>query len=101
MADGRKNNGGNSTKAKGIDKRKNQYKDVLEKAVTPEHLIEVIKMLYKKSTQDEDVGASKILLEYYLGKPTQEVINTNLNINEEELTKDVIDKIKERIENYY
>ena len=34
MADNRKNNGnkGHSTKAKGVDKRKNEYKTALDKA---------------------------------------------------------------------
>ena len=34
--DKRKNNGGNSTKAKGADKRKNEYKDVVKSVVTVE-----------------------------------------------------------------
>lgn len=99
--DKRKNNGGNSTVAKGIDKRKNGYKNILEDALTPDDLSKVVKMLYNKSINDEDVNASKILLEYYLGKPTQSVINENINYNEESLTAEKIDEIKNRITNAY
>jgi hypothetical protein len=34
-------------------------------------------MLFNKSIKDEDVNASKILLEYYLGKPTQTIEQNN------------------------
>ena len=79
--DKRKLNGGHSTKAKGIDKRKNEYKSVLENALKPDELKNVIQMLYKKSINDFDVPASKILLEYYLGKP-KETIETTHNVND-------------------
>jgi hypothetical protein len=99
--DKRKNNGGNSTIAKGFDKRKNGYKDILEQALTPGQLSLVIKMLYNKSIKEDDVNASKILLEYYLGKPTQSVINENINYNEESLTPEKIEEIKKQITNAY
>ena len=79
--DKRKLNGGHSTKTKGIDKRKNEYKSVLENALTHEDLQKVVKMLYGKAINDFDVPASKILLEYYLGKP-KETIETTHNIND-------------------
>jgi|AntAceMinimDraft_16_1070373.scaffolds.fasta_scaffold22327_2 hypothetical protein len=76
---GRESNGGHSTKAKGIDRRKNPYKDILNDALTEKQLLEVVRMLHKKATEDFDVAASKILMEYYLGKPTQQMdINTNV-----------------------
>ena len=90
--DKRKFNGGNSTKAKGIDKRKNEYKSVLENALTHEDLQKVVKMLYGKAINDQDVPASKILLEYYLGKP-KETIETTHNINDFNI-KDIV-KFKE------
>jgi hypothetical protein len=99
--DERKNNGGNSTVAKGFDKRKNPYKEILEKALKPDKLALVIKMLYNKSINEQDVNASKILLEYYLGKPTQSVINENINYNEESLTPERIEEIKKQITNAY
>ena len=86
--DKRKLNGGHSTKAKGIDKRKNEYKSVLENALKPDELQKVIQMLYNKSIKDNDVPASKILLEYYLGKP-KETIETTHNINDFNI-KDIV-----------
>ena len=71
--DKRKNNGGNSTKAKGIDKRKNPYKMAVLNAVTDEELTKLIKVIYKKAIKDEDVQASKVVLEYCLGKPKQQM----------------------------
>jgi len=74
---GRESNGGHSTKAKGIDKRKNEFKDVLNDALTFKDLTSVIKMLLNKSVKDEDTTAAKILMEYYLGKPTQTIEQKN------------------------
>ena len=78
--DKRKNNGGNSTKAKGVDKRKNEYRELLDKAATPDEVIEVIKTLKVKAIEKQDVNAIKLFLEYYLGKP-KETIETTHNVN--------------------
>lgn len=78
--DGRKNNGGNSTKSLGVDKRKNQYLELLESASTPEEVTEVIKKLKEIATVKGDVQAIKLFLEYYLGKP-KETIDQNVNLN--------------------
>ena len=86
--DKRKNNGGNSTKAKGFDKRKNEYKTVLENALTHDELKGVVRMLYQKSIKDFDVPAAKILMEYYLGKP-KETIETTHNLNDFNI-KDIV-----------
>ena len=67
--DKRKFNGGNSSKTKGVDKRKNQYRDALEQANTVEDVVEVLKMVKSKAVNDRDIQASKLFLEYYLGKP--------------------------------
>ena len=77
--DKRKNNGGNSTKAKGADKRKNEYKDVVKSVVTVERLAEVLTMLLGKAIDEQDIPASKLLLEYALGKPTEK---KDITINE-------------------
>ena len=98
--DKRKNNGGNSTKAKGVDRRKNEYKTALASSSTVEEVEEVIKVL-KAQAKEGDLAAVKLFLEYYLGRPTQEVLNTNINIDEKELTKEIIDKIKGSIANEY
>ena len=77
--DKRKNNGGNSTKAKGADKRKNEYKDVVKSVVTVDKLAEVLTMLLGKAINEQDIPASKLLLEYALGKPTE---TKDITINE-------------------
>lgn len=81
MEDRRKYNGGNSTKAKGVDKRKNEYKSVLENTLNPDELSTVIRMLYDKAIEKQDVKAAQIILEYYLGKP-KETIETTHNVND-------------------
>jgi len=79
--DKRKNNGnkGHSTKAKGADKRKNEYKDIVKTVVTVEKLADVLKMLLGKAIDEQDIPASKLLLEYALGKPTEK---KDITINE-------------------
>lgn len=73
--DKRKNNGGNSTKAKGIDKRKNEYKKLLDKASTSEEVVSVIVKL-KQEALKGDMQAIKLFLEYYLGRPTERIDHT-------------------------
>ena len=80
MADGRKNNGGNSTKAKGLDKRKNQYKTALAEASTVEEVKQVIHNLKLKALGD-DIQAIKLFLAYYLGNP-KDTIETTHTIND-------------------
>jgi len=88
--DKRKNNGGNSTKAKGIDRRKNPYKDILNDALNEEQLLEVVRMLHRKATKDFDVSASKILMEYYLGKPVQTIDQNNTHTVNDFNIKDLL-----------
>jgi len=88
--DKRKFNGGNSTKASGVDKRKNEYRSALEQAATVEDVIEVIKMVHTKAVSKQDIKAAQLFLEYYLGKPNQSIdINSSegFNINFNELFK--------------
>lgn len=77
--DGRKNNGnkGHSTKSNGLDKRRNEYKNMLDDALTEDQLKKVVKMLYGKAINDQDTNAAKVVLEYYLGRPMQMIENTN------------------------
>ena len=81
MADNRKNNGnkGHSTKAKGLDRRKNPYKNIVQEVVTVDKLADVLKMLLGKAIEEQDISASKLLLEYSLGKPTE---TKDITINE-------------------
>ena len=73
--DGRKNNGntGHSTKAKGIDKRKNSYRDAVEEAITPNDIIEILHKFKELFIVNEDIQAGKTILEYCVVKPTTEI----------------------------
>ena len=71
--DKRKNNGGHSTRSKGSDKRKNQYRDALEQANSVEDVVEVLKMVKTKAVEKQDIQAGKLFLEYYLGKPETQI----------------------------
>jgi len=84
--DKRKNNGGHSTKALGVDKRKNLFKNVLASTLTAEELGGVFKMLYTKAIEDEDVQAAKLIIEYAVGKPTQQLDVTG----EHKISRDLI-----------
>lgn len=77
--DKRKHNGGHSTRSRGIDKRKNEYKEVLNDALNEDELKKVVRMLYGKAVNDEDTNAAKILIEHYLGKPKQTIDQNNTN----------------------
>ena len=86
--DKRKLNGGHSTKAKGVDKRKNPYRNAITDAVTEEQLKEIIATLYSKAVKDDDTQAAKIILEYCLGKPKQQIEQNNTHtINDFDITK--------------
>jgi hypothetical protein len=87
--DKRTNNGnkGHSTKAKGVDKRKNQYLHLLDEASTDDDVISVIKKL-KFCALNGDVQAIKLFLEYYLGKP-KETIDQNVTVSDFNI-KDIV-----------
>jgi len=72
MPDGRANNGGHSTKAKGADKRKNEYRDALRDAVSMDDFKAVIEKLVEKA-KDGDIRATQELLNRILGKPDQSI----------------------------
>ena len=74
--DKRKNNGGHSTKAKGVDKRKNPYRNAIHEAISKDQVIDVLKAMYDKAIEKKDVKAAQLLLSYTVGKP---VDNINLN----------------------
>lgn len=99
--DKRKNNGGNSTVAKGIDKRKNKYQALLEEASTEEEIIKVIQNLKKIATESEDIQAIKLFLEYYLGKPKETIENINKNYEMKDLDAEEIKKISDTLNNVY
>lgn len=67
--DKRKNNGGNSTKTTGIDKRKNSYRQLVSQATTEADFIGVFQKLQANALKG-DTQATKLYLEYTIGKPT-------------------------------
>lgn len=96
--DKRKNNGGHSTKAKGgkIDKRVNQYKQAINKAVTVED-VEKALIALKSEAFTGDIQAIKLLLEYTIGKPVTQIeaeIDANVEggLDLKQLILDVFDK---------
>ena len=71
MRDKRHYNGGNSTKAKGTDLRRNEYRQAVADATNEEEIKNVIQMLYQKAIDRKCVKASELFLSYVVGKPTE------------------------------
>ena len=67
-----KGNEGWSTKAKGIDRRKNPFKALITEATSQENFIAVFQTL-EASAMSGDVQSAKLYLEYKVGKPMQSV----------------------------
>ena len=67
-----KGKGGWSTKAKGIDRRKNPFKALITEATSQENFIAVFQTL-EASEMSGDVQSAKLYLEYTVGKPMQSV----------------------------
>ena len=90
--DKRRLNGGNSTKAKGVDKRKNAYRNAVEEAITPNDIIEILHKFKDLFMVGGDIQAGKTVLEYCVTKPTTEIdlksngeaIIPNVTITQEE-----------------
>lgn len=47
--------------------------------------------------KDDNFNALKLYLEYRFGKPKEKIEQTNININEEDLTDDELKRIKDTI----
>lgn len=74
MVDGRRNNGGHSTKKKdGIDKRKNSFRHLIAQTITEEDVSLVLTNLRDKAIEGKDLKAVQLFLEYTLGKPDQKI----------------------------
>ena len=71
--DKRKENGGHSTKAKGVDKRKNEYKKAISEAVSYDDVVKLLRKATKVAlSEDKDrLKAMQMVLEYTLGKPKE------------------------------
>ena len=96
MLDGRKNNGG----TKG-NKGGRKPKAVEQKLV--ERLSLLDDKAYKaldNGLMDDQSWAVKLFMEYRLGKPKQQIENTNINYNQD-LTKEDIKLINDELEKRY
>lgn len=93
--DGRKNNGGNSTKAKGIDKRKNGYRTTIAEAVSYDDVKALLTQAVKVAlSEDKDrLKAMQMVLEYTLGKP-KESLDLNANVEGGINFKELINSIR-------
>lgn len=73
--DKRRNNGnkGHSTKAKGVDNRKNEYKKAIEQACSFDDVKKLlVKCMVIALSEDKDrMKALSLVLEYTLGKPKE------------------------------
>lgn len=102
--DKRKFNGGNSTKSKGIDRRKNEYKTAIMEAVSLDDIKEVINKIKYQALRG-NTQAQKLLLEYTAGKPTDNLKLTNDRQNNTphsiELTTEEIRRINKVLEDEY
>tara|TARA_R110000764_G_scaffold101840_2_gene187176 strand:- start:1164 stop:1451 length:288 start_codon:yes stop_codon:yes gene_type:complete len=82
MADGRKNNGGHSTKGKAGRKPKIDELKLIEKLDNVIESDDVLKKL-KDLIQDNNYNAIKLYFEYRFGKPVDKIdVNTNVEDNE-------------------
>lgn len=71
--DKRKENGGHSTKTKGVDKRKNSYRQAINEAFSNEDVIAVLKKCKVDWLEHDNIQAAKVFLENLVSKPTQEL----------------------------
>ena len=99
MADGRKNNGGHSTKGRAGRKPKADelaFIERLDNIIDSDEAIKTLKELIK----DNNFPALKLYIEYRFGKPKETIENINHNFNRD-LTKEEIKEISKALENKY
>jgi hypothetical protein len=97
MEDGRKNNGGNKNAGRKPKIDEIKLIETMDAIAVPDS---VWRMLYAK-VLDSDVQAIKTWLQYRYGMPKQIVEQTNINIEEKELTIEEIQRIKQSINGAY
>jgi hypothetical protein len=95
--DGRKNNGGHKTAGRKPKADEIKLIETMDAIAVPDS---VWRMLYAK-VLDSDVQAIKTWLQYRYGMPKQIVEQTNLNIEQKDLTVEEIKLIKDSINNAY
>jgi hypothetical protein len=89
--DGRKNNGGHKTNG-GRPSKADEHK-LIEK-LSP--LAPAAYKALKDSLQDGQGWAVKLFFEYLYGKPKQQIENTNINIEEKQITQKELQSIKDK-----
>lgn len=97
MEDGRKNNGGHKNSGRKPKADEIKLIETMDAVLAP---IEAWEALANK-VKDGDVQAQKTWLNYRYGLPKQIVEQTNINIEEKDLTSDEIIRIKEKLNESY
>ena len=97
MADGRKNNGGNKNAGRKPKADEIKLIEQMDAVLAP---IEAWQALATK-VESGDVQAQKTWLSYRYGMPKQIVEQTNINIEEKDLTSEEIKLIRDNIKNAY
>jgi hypothetical protein len=97
MEDGRKNNGGNKNAGRKPKADEIKLIEQMDAVLVP---LNVWKALAVK-IESGDMLAAKTWLQYRYGMPKQVVEQTNLNIDEKELTIDEIKRIRDSVKDAY
>lgn len=97
MEDGRKNNGGNKNAGRKPKADEIKLIEQMDAVLVP---LEVWKALAAK-VETGDMLAAKTWLQYRYGMPKQVVEQTNLNIEQKDLTAEEIKLIKDNINDTY
>jgi hypothetical protein len=97
MEDRRKNNGGNKNAGRKPKADEIKLIETMDAVLVPVKVWEALASRVK----DGDVNASKTWLQYRYGMPKQIVEQTNINIEEKELTSEEIERIKLSINGTY
>lgn len=100
MADGRRNNGGHSTKGRaGRPSKANEIKFIekLDKHINQDEAIKVLKDLIS----DGNFQAIKMYFEYRFGKPKEVVENINRNYDAGKLTEEEAKLLNKIVEEEY
>lgn len=94
--DKRKNNGGHSTKSKGIDKRKNEYKKAVEEAISYDDVVALLKKATTIALSDKPdrLKAMQMILDYTLGK-AKESIELSADVKADVLFSELVKSIRE------
>jgi len=94
MSDGRKNNGATKGVSQGQGRKPKAEEQKLIEKLTP-----LAPKAYKAlgdALSDGQGWATKLYFEYMYGKPKQQIENTNINVEEKQLTPKELQEIKDK-----